>query len=61
LDDLSSKERVLNDLLWIYKPYLATDKTFDDRQTQALLQKSNQLPLNMDHEMLDLILSSGLS
>ena len=61
LDDLSSKERVLNDLLWIYKPYLATDKTFDDRQTQALLQKSNQLPLTMDHEMLDLILSGGLS
>jgi len=59
-DELSSTERILNDMLRIYKPYLATDKRFDDIQTQKLLSMSPYSPLDMDHEMIDLIISSGL-
>jgi nucleoside-diphosphate-sugar epimerase len=60
LDDLTIKERMLNELLWIYKPYLATDKSFDDRHTQIILKRIQELQLDMDDEMIDLILASGL-
>jgi len=61
MSDLSIKERMLNELLWIYKPYLATDKSFDDSQTQSLLKDSEELQLDMDDKMIDLILASGIA
>ncbi len=61
IHDLTIKERMLNELLWIYKPYLATDKSFDDSQTQCLLKNSEELQLDMDHKMIDLILASGIA
>ncbi len=60
MHDLTIKERMLNELLWIYKPYLATDKSFDDRHTQVLLKDSEELQLDMDDKMIDLILARGI-
>ncbi|MCM3720154.1 SDR family oxidoreductase [Fictibacillus phosphorivorans] len=53
---LSEEEKLLNNVVDVYKNYLNRNIVFEDSNTQQLLQSFNKEPLQMDEEMINRII-----